>query len=85
MKILHLIYTQQVAGAEKYLLDLLPGLKQMGIACELICVTTEKDKNNFTGFCEELNQEGIPATLITANVKDFLSAAYKINKYLKKK
>ena len=84
MKILHLIYSQQVAGAEKYLMDLLPGLKIAGIECELICVTTEKDKNNFTEFCKELKQNKIPSTIITGDIKDFLSIAGKINKYLKK-
>lgn len=84
MKILHVIYTQQVAGAEKYLLNLLPGLKEMGIDCELICVTTEKDKQNFSEFLTELRGKGITVTLITGGVKNFLSIARKISTYMRK-
>ena len=82
MKILHLIYSEQVAGAEKYLLDLLPGLKDEGIECHLICVTPAKDEYKFTALCEELNGKGIKAALINGTVKNFLSIARIINKYL---
>lgn len=82
MKILHLIYSEQVAGAEKYLLDLLPGLKDEGIECHLICITPAKDEHKFTAFCEELNGKGIKAVLINGTVKNFLSIARGIGKYL---
>ncbi len=83
MKILHLIFSEQVAGAEKYLLDLLPGLQKEGITCELICVTPAKDAHKFTGLCDELNSRGVKSTLINGTVKDFFSIAKYINKYLK--
>lgn len=82
MKILHLIYSEQVAGAEKYLLDLLPGLKDEGIECHLICVTPAKDEHKFTALCEELNSKGIKAVLINGTLKNFLSIAGGIGKYL---
>lgn len=82
MKILHLLYSEQVAGAEKYLLDLLPGLKNEGIECHLICVTPAKDEHKFTRLCEELNNNGVKAVLLNGTIKNFLSIARSINKYL---
>ena len=84
MKILHLIYSEQVAGAERYLLDLLPGLKNSGIECSLICVTPPIDKHKFTDFCDELNQHGVEAILLTATKYNFFSVAATINSYLRK-
>jgi glycosyltransferase involved in cell wall biosynthesis len=83
LKILHLIFSEQVAGAEKHLLSLLPGLQQEGYDCELICVTPLKSKDKFTGYCEELNQRGVKATLITGNQYGFLGIAKRIGKYCK--
>lgn len=82
MKILHLIYSEQVAGAEKYLLDLLPGLKETGIECHFICVTPAKDEHKFTSLCEELNNKGVKSILLNGTIKNFLPVARKINQYL---
>lgn len=83
MKILHLIFSQQVAGAEKYLLDLLPGLLTEGIECYLVCVTTPKDEHKFTGLCAELNSKGVKSILITGTIPGFFSIAKRINQYLR--
>lgn len=83
MKISHLIFSEQVAGAEKYLLDLLPGLQNGSIETHLICVTPLKDEYKFTGFCEELNSQGVKTVLITGTVTSFLSIARRINIYLR--
>lgn len=83
MKILHLIYSAQVAGAEKYLLNLLPGLHTEGVECDLICVSPEKHKHKFINFCNELNKKGVKTNLITGNKFRFLSIARYINRYLK--
>jgi len=82
LKILHLIYSEQVAGAEKYLLDLLPGLKEQGIECHLICVTPAKDAHKFASLCAELNNKGVSALLLNGTIKNFLSVARSISKYL---
>lgn len=82
MKILHLIYSEQVAGAEKYLLDLLPGLKDEGIECHLVCVTPARDAHKFTSLCEELNSKGVKAVLLNGTIKNFLSIARSISNYL---
>lgn len=82
MKIAHLIYSEQVAGAEKYLLDLLPGLKEQGIECHLLCITPEKDAYKFTALCTELNSKGVKTTQLYGTVKNFLSLASSVNKYL---
>ncbi|MGC4100309.1 glycosyltransferase [Ferruginibacter sp.] len=81
MKVLHLIYSKQVAGAEKYLLDLLPGLKNSGINCELICVTPEADQYKFHPFCEELIQHGVNTQLLAAKTSNLLSTAKRIAVY----
>jgi len=82
LKILHLIFSEQVAGAEKYLLDLLPGLQNDGIETHLICVTPSRDAYKFNGFCMELNSKGVKTVLITGTVTGFLAIAKRINRYL---
>jgi len=84
MKILHLIYSQQVAGAEKYLLDILPGLKQKGIDCSLVCVIPVNDSHKFTEFCRELNSKGVPTEIFNGSTSSLLSVARRINDHLKK-
>jgi glycosyltransferase involved in cell wall biosynthesis len=83
LTIAHLIYSEQVAGAEKYLLDLLPGLKAEGIECRLICVCPAAAKEKFTGFCDELNSKGVPAVLMTGTKSGFLMIAGQISRYLR--
>ncbi len=84
MKILHLIYSEQVAGAEKYLLNLLPGLQTEGIDCDLICVSPAKHKYKFIALCDELNKKGVKTTLMTGGKFNFLSVAKRVSEYLKK-
>jgi glycosyltransferase involved in cell wall biosynthesis len=83
MKLLHLIYSQQVAGAERYLLNLLPGIRREGIDCRLICVTGKSNAWKFTGLIENLKKEGVEAQLITSGRIGFLATARKISKYVK--
>lgn len=83
MRILHIIFSQQVAGAEKYLLDLLPGLKQHNIDCELICIIPNGDQHKFGWYCEAMNGRGIKTTIITGSKWNLLSVARKITRYAK--
>lgn len=83
MKILHLIFSEQVAGAERYLLDLLPGLLAEGIECHLICVTPPADQHKFTALCDELNNKGVKTILMAGKATGFYSTAKQINKYLR--
>lgn len=83
MKILHLIYSEQVAGAEKYLANLLPGLKKEGIDCQLICVCPPADAHKFSTYCEALNDKGVKTILITGTKFGFVSVARRINLYLR--
>jgi glycosyltransferase involved in cell wall biosynthesis len=82
LKIVHLIYSEQVAGAEKYLLDLLPCLQDESIECHLLCITPVKDAYKFTGLCEQLNSKGVQSVLLNGTLKNFLSIARSISKYL---
>lgn len=84
MKILHLIYTTGIAGAEKYLVNLLPGLKQYNIECDLICVCPKLSVPILTPYCNTMNSNGVKTTLITGRKYFFLSIAKTINKYLRK-
>lgn len=81
MKILHLIYTHGVAGAEKYLLDLLPGLKEYGINCDVICVCPHAHQNKVQQYCDRLTEKGITTQLIPTSRVNILSVAKKINQY----
>ena len=84
MRILHLLYTRGVAGAEKHLLDLLPELKKYDIDCELLCITSPKSATFLEEYCAEMDRKGVKTTLITSKSKIFfLSAAKKISRYLK--
>ena len=84
MKILHLIYTNGIAGAEKYLRHLLPPLKEYGIECHLIIVCAGKSADSLRDYCVESENEGVPTTLFTTTRSGFFYTAFKINKYLKK-
>ncbi len=83
MKILHLIYTQGLGGAEKYLKHLLPGLKKHGIDCDLIVVCPKGAEDIFTSYCYTLNGLGVKTTLIVAGKLSVITTAIKINSYLR--
>ena len=83
MRILHIIYTHGVGGAEKYLKHLLPGLKAYGIDCDLIVVCTPKTESTFAAYSDEVNGLGIRTTLIVAEKYSIFKTAKKVNNYLK--
>lgn len=83
MKILHLIYTHGISGAEKYLKHLLPGLKAYGIDCDLLVVCPKKASATLAGYCNELNGLGIKTTLLLTSRAEILFTAKKVNSYLK--
>ena len=83
MKILHLIYTEAVAGAEKYLVNLLPGLQQYNIECHLICICPKSSVSILTSYCDIMRSKGIKTRLIAGRRKNFLSISKAINNYLK--
>lgn len=83
MKILHLIYTHGISGAEKHLLNLLPGLKQNGIDCELIIVCPPKFEDNLTEFASEFHKKNVHARVISSKKNISFDLLNTINKYLK--
>jgi len=84
LRILHLLYTQGVAGAEKHLLDLLPELKKHDIDCQLLCISSPKATTSIKEYCDQMSKKGIKTTLLIAKSKlSFLSAAKQISVYLK--
>lgn len=84
MRILHVIYTHGVGGAEKYLKHLLPGLKAYDINCDLIVVCTKKTESTFAAYCKEVNGLGVKTSLIVAEKYGILKTAKKVNEYLKR-
>lgn len=82
MRILHVIYTHGVGGAEKYLKHLLPGLKVYGINCDLMVVCTPKTESVFADYCKEANGLGLKTTLLVAEKYGILKTAKKVNEYL---
>ncbi|MEJ7626501.1 MAG: glycosyltransferase family 4 protein [Ferruginibacter sp.] len=84
MKILHLIYTNGIAGAEKYLKHLLPPLKNQGIECHLIMVCAPGFESPLKIYCSQLQGSGIPSTLEISTRQGFFNTARKIALYLKK-
>ncbi len=84
MRILHLIYTTGVAGAEKHLFYLLPELKKFNIDCELLLICPEKNFADLQKYCAGMNEKGIKATLLPVKSRVFyLTATKKIYRYLK--
>jgi glycosyltransferase involved in cell wall biosynthesis len=84
LRILHLIYTTGIAGAEKYLLYLLPELKKYDVDCELICICPNQNTAALQEYCAEMNAKGIKASLFTITSKiSYVNTARKIYKYLK--
>ncbi len=83
MKILHLIYTEGMAGAERYLMNLLPELKFHDIHCHVILVTPEHTLHLFEAYRDQMNLMGIPTTIIVSKKTGFLKAAKLIGRYTK--
>jgi len=83
LKILHLIYTHGISGAEKYLKHLLPGLKSYGIDCDLVVVCPKKASGALTRYCNELNGLGVKTTLLQTTRAEILFTAKKVSRYLK--
>jgi glycosyltransferase involved in cell wall biosynthesis len=83
VKILHLIYTHGISGAEKYLKHLLPGLKEYGIECHLIVVCPVNKAPVLQEYCDSLNELGITTSLITSGRFSVVFTAKKISNYLK--
>lgn len=83
MKVLHIIYTKGISGAEKYLKDLLPGLKKEGIGCELMLVSPGQISKQLREYCAEMEKLGIRTTCLSAGRTGFIRAAWKISRYLK--
>lgn len=81
MKIIHLIYTNGIAGAEKYLHHLLPGLHNKGIECHLVLLCSAPARKKLEVFCEELKSAGVPVKMIVSRKTGFLLAALKVVKY----
>ena len=83
MKILHLIYSEGIYGAEKYLKNLLPGLNAKGITCHLIVVSPKRTAGAFINYCNELNELGVKTSLLVAPMRSIVVTAKKVNTYLK--
>lgn len=85
MKVLHVIYSFGVYGAEKHLLDLLPELKRNNIDCELVCICLKKRVVFFKEFANELNGKGVKTQIWASHSKiSLLSFSIKMNNYLRK-
>lgn len=83
MKVLHLIYTNGIAGAEKYLMHLLPALRKLDFDCHIIIVCAPGAQNILQNYCDALQREKVPVKLIITSRKNFLNAAHTINQYLR--
>lgn len=81
MRVVHLIYSHSIGGAEKYLLDLLPGIKEKGIECSVICVSPSSQIKKLKTFVDVLEGRGIRVMNITAGRRGIVRAAYMVSKY----
>lgn len=84
MRILHIIYTSGIYGAEKHLLYLLPELKKYGIECDLLFICPKKSISSLQEYCFQMNEKGIKTTLLPTTSKiSVLLTARTIYRYLK--
>lgn len=84
MRILHIIYSSGIYGAEKYLNTLLPELKKYDIDCHLLFICPKKNISSLQEYCNEMNEKGIKTTLLpTTSQMSFLLTALIIFRYLK--
>jgi glycosyltransferase involved in cell wall biosynthesis len=83
VKILHIIYTHGISGAEKYLDYLLPGLKNYGIDCHLLLICPPASVNKLESFAAMLQQKGIVTTVLGAKRTGIFNTVLKVNRYLK--
>ena len=83
MKVLHVINSNGIAGAEKHLLHLLPGLQNHGIEASLLIICPPAAEGVFRDFAKQLQYMKVRVDIISA--KKFLSFSLlrKISKYIK--
>ena len=84
MKILHLIYTNGISGAEKHLLSLLPGLKSKGIDCHLIIVCQPTFYLSLKEFAQKFIEKNIVTIVIASKRNISLKTLQLINRHLLK-
>lgn len=78
MKILHIITSLELGGAEKLLLDLIPAQKKQGMEVELLVLDTRNEK-----FIEEYKKRGIKIYTLKANNKFSLKNPFEISKIIR--
>ena len=78
MKILHIITSLELGGAEKLLLDLIPAQKKQGMEVELLVLDTKNEK-----FLEEYKKRGVKIYTLKANDKFSLRNPFEISKIVK--
>ncbi len=84
MRILHVIYTSGVSGAEIHLRHLLPGLGAFGVECELLVICPPQARRVLNDFCNEVTAAGVKSfTLITKHQFSFGTLS-RINGILRK-
>lgn len=79
MKILHIITSLELGGAEKLLLDLIPSQKKQGVEVELLVLDT-KDQV----FLEDFKKRGIKVNITKINNKKSFKNIFEIVKLIKK-
>lgn len=85
MKILQLVYTTGLSGAEKYVIDIIPGLKEHDIDCHLICVGPKYRTQELNEYCDLAKKKGITTTLIITRFRtEYISIAKFLNQYIRK-
>lgn len=65
MRVLHIIYTIGISGAEKHLKYLLPGLANNGIECDLLILCPPASVKLLNDFSEGMKIIGVKSTVIS--------------------
>lgn len=82
MRIAHILFAEKIAGAERYILELLPALKNLGHEMYLVCICVPEKRDVFQKYCCDLNEKGIETLLLSGRKKNMLSLGFKIKGFL---
>lgn len=84
MRVLHIQKVKQIAGSEKYILNLLKSLSKKKIYCEFICVYEDGQQDEVQPYIDLFSQSNIACHAFKISSALSLSLLWKIRRILKR-
>lgn len=64
MKVVHVIKAKQLAGAEKYIIDIIPDLVSQNISSEILCIVERKHKKDIIPLINYASQNNVKISIV---------------------